>query len=161
MAYDINNSYFLDGKSLYGVFGIGVESGSADLLKFPDRKDSTSHDWLDENGIDIDLSRVFVSSREATFNMWLIAASEEDFWNKYNTFFGFVVKPGLRRLTITEHGKDYYVYYKKMGTLTRFTRIKETNEIALKFSVTFIEADPTTNTAPVFLVTQSGAFIIT
>lgn len=71
MPYDIKNSYFLDGYSLFQYFGVGVQSGSSDLLKFPDRKDSTTHDWQDENGIDIDLSRVFMASREATFNMWL------------------------------------------------------------------------------------------
>jgi hypothetical protein len=141
-------------------FGVGVESGSSDLLKFPDRKDSVTHDWIDENGIDIDLSRVFLASREATFNMWLLADDENDFWTKYNLFLSYLTKPGLRRLTISEFNRDYYVFYKKMVTLSRLTRIKDVNKVALKFSVTFIEQDPTTNAEPTFLVDDFSRFLI-
>jgi hypothetical protein len=161
MPYDIKQSYFLDGFSLYTYFGVGVQDGSSDLLKFPDRKDSTTHDWQDENGIDIDLSRVFLASREATFNMWLLADDENDFWTKYNLFLSYLTKPGLRRLTISEFNRDYYVFYKKMVTLSRLTRVKDVNKVALKFSVTFIEQDPTTNAQPIYLTDEFSRFIIT
>jgi hypothetical protein len=160
MAYDFKISYEIDGLALYPAFGVGVESGSDDLLKFPKRKDSTSHDWLDENGIDVDLTRVFLESREATFDMWLMADNEDDFWTKYNNFCAYMVKPGLRRLTIAELGKDYFVYYKEMKTLSRLTRIKETNKVAIKFTITFEEPDPTTSTEQVFIVDGEGSFII-
>lgn len=161
MPVDVKNTYFIDGYSLYTYFGIGVESGSADFLKFPDRKDSTSHDWKDENGLDVDLTRVFLAAREATLNMWLLADDENDFWTKYNLFLSSVTKPGLRRLTVSEFDRDYYVYYKKMVTLTRLTRIKDTTKIGLKFSVTFIEQDPTTNAQPTYIVDNFNRFIIT
>jgi hypothetical protein len=152
--------FYIDGYDLYIYFGIGVESGSSDLLKFPDRKDSVTHDWIDENGIDIDLSRVFLASREATLNMWLLADDENDFWTKYNLFLSYLTKPGLRRLTISEFNRDYDVFYKKMVTLSRLTRIKDVNKVALKFSVTFIEQDPTTNAEPTFLVDDFSRFLI-
>lgn len=161
MAYDVRTSYYIDGYSLYATFGVVVTTGSSDLLQFAERKESTTHDWLDENGIDVDLSRVFLKSREATFQMWIIADSEADFWNKYNGFLSFLTKPGLRRLTITEHSKEYYVYYKKSAVFQRFTRIKDVDKIACKFSLTLIEKDPTTNAVSEFIVSEGNRFIIT
>jgi hypothetical protein len=161
MAVDINTLYFLDGYSLYKYFGVGVESGSDQLLEFPERKDSISHDWLDEHGLDIDLTRVFLKSREVTFQMWIVADGEADFWNKYNLFLSFLTKPGLRRLTITEHSREYFVYYKKATAYKRFTRIKDTNQVLSKFSLTLIEKDPTQNVVSDFIVDEFTRFIIT
>ena len=161
MAYSISNSYYLDGLSLFDYFGVGVESGSSDLLKPPDRKDSISHDWMDENGIDIDLSRVFLQSREATFQMFIIANDEADFWNKYNAFISYLQKPGTRRLTISEFSKDFFVFYKSCKTFDRFTRIKDSGKVACKFTLVLIEKDPTAAQAPTFLIEETGRFIIT
>lgn len=161
MPYSIGNSYYIDGLSLYNYFGVGVEDGSNDLLKPPDRKDSISHDWTDENGIDIDLSRVFLQSREATFQMFILADNEADFWNKYNAFVSYLQKPGTRRLTISEFNKDFYVFYKSCKTFARFTRIKEVNKVACKFTLVLVEKDPSASEAPTFLITEDSRFIIT
>ena len=161
MSYDITTSYFVDGFSLYNYFGVGVESGSDDLLQFPDRKDSISHDWEDENGVDVDLTRVFLKEREATFKCFILANDETDFWNKYNLFLSYLTKPGTRRLTITEHGRDYFIYYKKSNAYKRFTRILSSNQIACKFDLTVVEPDPTSNRVETYLVTEAGSFIIT
>ncbi len=56
---DPSNRYYIDGIDLWTTFRIGVEKGSDDFLKIPQRKESTTHDWQDEDGIDIDLTRNF------------------------------------------------------------------------------------------------------
>jgi hypothetical protein len=49
-----------------------------------------------------------------------------------------------------------------MVTLSRLTRgLKDVNKVALKFSVTFIEQDPTTNAQPIYLTDEFSRFIIT
>jgi hypothetical protein len=133
-------------------------------LRFPERKDSISHDWKDENGIDVDLSRVFLASREATFSCNFLAANEADFWTKYNSFIYILRQPGLRRLEIAEFGRSFYLYYKSCPSYARFTRIKRgTNAgmISCKFQITLVEKNPTFDSGNVYLITDAVKFIIT
>lgn len=161
MAYPIGQ-YFIDGKDLFLVFGIVVESGSDDLLKFPERKDSESYDWQDENGIDIDLSRVFFGSREINLQCSMHAKDEADFWNKRQAFMATLAQPELRRLEVTELSSSFYVYYKSCPTFTRFTRIKRSSAAGVsKFSITFIEKSPTIDSSNVYMITDDNRFMIT
>ncbi len=153
--------YFIDGIDLWQTFGIGVEDGSDDLLKIPEAKDRTSHDWLDESGIDIDLSRTFLKPREVSLKCFIISNSESDFWTKFNQFIQLLIKPELRRLSITEHDKNYYVYYQDNNIYERFTRIKNSSKIACKFTLTLVEKNPAFSNGQTFLVDEDNRFIIT
>lgn len=154
------NRYYLDGADLWLYYKVGVESGSDDLLKMPKRKESITHNWLDENGIDVDLSRVFVEAKDIELKCHIIADSEADFWENYNRLQTTLKKPGLRRLTITEFGRDFFVYYKECNIYTRFTRIKSVNKVACKFSLKLTETVPQL-TEQTFIVDESTQFIIT
>jgi hypothetical protein len=159
-----DKKYFIDGIDLWIAFGMIVEGGSDDLLKFPERKDSISHDWQDANGIDIDLSRVFFKARDFSLRMSIIAASPADFWEKYNYFLAQMAQPGVRRLTIGEFDRSFYVYYRKCSAFTRFTKLK--NEagqklIGCKFTVDFTEKEPTLNNLDTYIIDEAGRFIIT
>ncbi|GAA0561515.1 hypothetical protein [Chitinophaga japonensis] len=163
MAYP-TGQYYMDGADLWLVYGITISAGSDDLLKPPARKDSISHDWEDENGIDIDLSRVYLQSREVTLQCNLLADSEVDFWNKYNSFFAMLIKPDLRRLEVSELSKSFYVYYKEFPSFTRYTRIKKgpnAGKIAAQFQVTLVEAEPQIDSSNVYVIDEMNRFIIT
>lgn len=163
MAYPVGQ-YYIDGSDLYMVFGITVESGSDDLLKFPSRKESISHNWQDENGIDVDLSRVFFEAREATFSCNFIANSQADFWTKYNSFIYKMMQPGLRRLEVSEFDKSFYVYYKDCPSYARYTKIKkgpDAGKILCKFQITFVESKPVLDSSNVYIITDDTKFLIT
>lgn len=163
MAYP-SGQYFMDGKDLFLVYGIIIEAGSDDLLKFPDRKDSISHDWMDENGIDIDLSRVFFEPREISLQCAILANNGTDFWNKYGAFLAMLAQPDLRRLEVTELSSSYYVFYKQCTSFTRFTRIKigsNAGKVASKFTLTLVEKAPAIDSSNVYLITDDNRFLIT
>lgn len=151
--------YFIDGADLWTYYGVGVESGSDDFLKMPKPKERTTHDWTDENGIDVDLSRTFVEPKEAELKCHLIANDENDFWIKYQRLLATLLQPGLRRLSITELNRDFYVFYKEMAQYQRFTRLQHTNLVACKFGIKFIEKSPDL-TGQTFLINETNQFLI-
>jgi len=163
MAYPIGQ-YYIDGADLYMIYGVTISAGSDDLLKYPKRKESITHDWLDENGVDVDLSRVFLESREVTLQCNFIVRSKAEFWPKYSAFIAMLIKPGLRRLELSEFGKSYYVYYKECSSFTRFSRIASgpaTGKIACKFTITLVEKNPTIDASNVYIITDDNRFMIT
>lgn len=156
-----SNRYYIDGADMWETYRVGVESGSDDFLKMPRRKESISHDWKDENGLDVDLTRVFLEAKTIELKCHILAESEAQFWLYYEAFLYKLTRPGLRRITVTELGKDFYVYYDDCTIYQRFTRIRGSNLVACKFNLKLIEKLPTSGTAPTFLVSQNDLFIIT
>lgn len=154
------NRYFIDGADLWTNFKVGIESGSDDFLKMPKRKSSIQHDWSDENGLDVDLSRAFFEAKNIELKCHIIADNEADFWSNYNKFLGVLAKPGNRRLTVTELGRDFYVYYTECSIYTRFTRLLQSNKVACKFNLKLVEPIPDL-TVQTFLVDEANKFIIT
>jgi hypothetical protein len=152
--------YFLDGMDFWTNFSMIVESGSDDFIKFPDRKDSITHDWLDSNGLDVDLTRVTFKDRNIVLKMAIIVSTPEEFWLKRNAFLAQWSQPGTHRLTSTELGQSFYVFYKSCGSFSRFTRLQNTNKIACKFTITVNEPGPTFDNNDVFLVDDDGRAIV-
>lgn len=165
MAYP-SGQYYFDGADLFTVYGMVMEdrSFSDALLKFPDRKDSISHDWEDENGLDIDLSRTYLKEREATANITLYATDESDFWDKYHRFLNMLRQPGVRRVEIAELSSSYYMFYKGCSSFTRQTRLKAIPygaKIVAQFSITMAEPNPQLDNNNVYLIDEEGRFLIT
>jgi len=146
---------------LWTSFGMFIESGSDDFLKFPDRKDSITHDWMDANGQDVDLTRVFLKDRNITLKMAIVAIDEVDFWQKRNAFLAQWSQPGTHRLTVTELGQSFYVFYKSCSSFSRFTRLLNANKIACKFTIIVNEPAPTFDNNDVFIVDEDGRFLVT
>lgn len=157
---DATGRHFLDGMDLWTTFGMLVESGSDDFLKYPDRKDSITHDWQDSNGLDVDLSRPLFKDRDITLKMAIIVSSEEEFWTKRNAFLAQWAQPGTHRLTVGEFQQTFYVYYKSCASFSRFTRILDATKIACKFTLVVSEPAPTFDNNDVFLVDEDGRFIV-
>ncbi|MBC9913190.1 hypothetical protein [Chitinophaga varians] len=163
MAYP-TGQYFIDGMDLWVVFSIIVAAGSDDLLKLPARKDSISHDWLDENGTDVDLSRVFFESREINLECGMIANDEADFHNKFTAFKAVIAQPQLRRLESSELSSSFFVYYKDCSSFVRATRIKagpNAGKVAAKFTLVLVEKSPTIDSSNVFMITDDNRLMIT
>ena len=156
--------YYMDGKDLFLVYGVIVEKGMDDLLKIPDRKDSIEHDWKDENGLDVDLSRVFFEAREVSLQCAILADTDADFFNKYTGFIAMLAQPDLRRLEVSSLSRSFYVFYKSCTSWVRETKVRgrgEGEKIGFKFTITFIEKNPTIDSSNVFMITDDNMFMIT
>ena len=132
-----------------------------DFLKLPKRKESITHNWFDENGLDIDLTRTFLEAKEVVIKCVIIADNEVRFWDQYNRFLSLLIKPGTRRLTVNVFNMDYYVYYKDCSIYSKLTAFKQTGKLICKFNLTVVEKVPGFQNLPTFLVEESGKFIIT
>lgn len=154
--------YYINGKDLWVTFGVALEKGStSDFLKFPEAKETIEHDWMDSNGIDVDLSRIFYKQKTIAMKCFLVANNEAEWWTKYNQFFAELTLPGLKRFEISEFSKSFYIYYKDCSNFSRFTRIKNATKIVVEFTLTVIEQEPKFDTNNVFLIDETGRFIVT
>lgn len=161
---DLSGRWFIDGIDLYTAFGIFIEEGSADLLKYAPKKESIEHDWKDANGREVDLSRIFFDQREVVLNMAIICTSAEDFWTKYQQFISQMIQPGLRRLTLASHGeRSYYVYYKECNNYRAVKALtgEDSGMFAHRFSLVIVEPEPQVDASHQFLVDEEGHYIIT
>lgn len=159
---DASGYYFIDGKDIWTVFGMFVEEGTDDFLKYPAKKDSITRDWRDANGVDVDVSQYFFTERPITLRMGMVVENEAEFWTKYNYFIAQMVTTGLRRVEPKELGeRSFYCYYKECGSFTRFTRLKGTTKIGIKFTLSLVEPGPQLESDTVFIVDEEGTFIVT
>lgn len=159
---NLSGMYAIDGIDLWDNYGVTVETGGLDgFLKLPKRKDSIQHDWQDEDGLDIDLSRTFFEAREIPINCVVVADSEAEFWTKYNGFLNALKKPGTRRLSVNPFGTDYYIFYKDCTIWQKLTNFKNSNKLVCRFTLTVIEKNPGFQNTPVYIVDEAGKFLIT
>jgi hypothetical protein len=161
---NLSGYYFIDGKDIWTAYNIFVESGSDDFLQYPAKKESITHDWMDSNGIDVDLSRVFLEPREITLRCAIIVTSSDQFWQKYTGFIADLTQPGTRRIEVAEFGsRSFNVHYKSCNDFTRLTRVKEgtTTKIACKFTLVLVEPVPVLDNGNIFIVDEDGRFLVT
>ena len=133
----MNNLYKIDGIDLYGAFGFIAASGSDDFLKLPTRKDPPSHNWLEDNNIEYDLSAPAFMDKSAVLNGHIVAISEADFWDKYQSLWSLLSTPGQRILEVVELAQSFKVFYKSSPLSKRLTRIKGSVKIAVEVSLEF------------------------
>jgi hypothetical protein len=158
--------WYLDGIDIFSAFAIAIKEGTAGFLQTPERKDSIVHSWSDQNGLDVDTSKIYFKERSITLNCWLFTETETEFWQKRNAFLSQISKPGLRRLTFTSHqGRSYFVVYQSTSGYrqipARTLRNIPDNMILHEFSITVLEPSPQIEYGDTFLVADDGAFIIT
>lgn len=166
---DVTGLSWIDGIDLWTAFSMFFEKASTDLLKYAPKKDSITHDWMDSNGIDVDLSRYFFKERTITINCAIIADNEADFWNKHDSFIATLTQPGTRRLELKSHNnRSYFIFYKECNNYTQVLSVKgndETlfgpNKVAAKFSIVVIEPNPQIDSNNVYIITEDGHFLIT
>jgi len=162
---DVSGYFFIDGIDLFTTFGMIIEEGSADFLKYPPKKAGIEHDWMDANGREVDLSRIFFDQREGVLNMAIFATTEDEFWTRHNQFISQMIQPGTHRLTLKSHGeRSYYIYYKECNNYKKgkpLTGNGEANLVAYRFSIVVVEPEPQVDSSHVFLVAEDNVFIIT
>jgi len=137
------NSILIDGRDGWKDFGILVlKDGWNDWLSFPETKPPFSHDWGDEDGIEVDLNEVYVKEKNVSLKFVFVAGSQKEFWEKYHALRDALLSPGLRLIYINEIGRLFKVYYSKCSDIEKFTRLKNVDKIAVGMTVEFIMPNP-------------------
>lgn len=155
--------WFIDGIDLFGTFGLFIEEGSADFLKFPPKKSSIEHDWQDSDGRDVDLSRIFFDQREGTLNIAIISTDMADFFDKQMAFIAQMKQPGTRRFTLKSHGeRSYYIYYKECNNFKPVKALtgEDTGYFAHRFSMVVVEPEPVIDAQHLFIIDHDDNYLI-
>ena len=131
-AYDT-----LNGKNLLNMFNMVIQTGTEQLLEYPERKDTLTNDWAEENGQDYDLVEVRFKDQEVTLSCAIMTNDDTAFWVAYYAFFTEMTKPGFQNLYIWDHSKTYQVFYKKTGSFKKsLKRLKNIDRVFVKFQIT-------------------------
>lgn len=161
-----NGLWRIDGIDLWSTYGIVLEEGSADFLKYAPKKESITHDWKDSHGIDVDLSRIFLGPKEGVLNFAILAKTTQEYFDKHDAFINLWIKSGTRRLEIASHNdRSYFIYYKETNNYNQLAPLKpgsplEEYTIAHRFSMVVVEPEPKIYPGNVYIVTEDGKFLI-
>lgn len=129
----------LNNKNLWAEFGCIIQTNTAELLHFPERKESLTNDWAEENGKEYDLHSPKFHDKIVTLKCLFIAYTESDFWRHYNAFFQEWKKSGWQQLYIDDHAKTYQCFYKKTENFQKLTkRIKNVAKIVVSFEIILV-----------------------
>ncbi|MDO5607644.1 MAG: hypothetical protein Q4G08_04215 [Capnocytophaga sp.] len=129
----------INGKNMYADFGLIIQTGTASLLAFPERKETHSNDWREENGTEYDLGMPRFNDKEVVLNGAFMADDDASFWRHYDAFFDELKKPGWQRLYIADHGRTYSFFYRKSGEFQKSSRrLKGVNKVFVKFEITIV-----------------------
>lgn len=135
----------IDGLDAYSEYGFIILKGSMeDWLLFPEMKDPFSHNWKDENGLEVDLDNRYLKDKQVTLKVLFVADSEMEFWSNYKKTLGMLTQPGIRKIYYREMDKEFEVYYTKSTAPTAFTRLKDVNKVAVGMTLHFAMPDPST-----------------
>lgn len=135
----------IDGVDAYSEYGFIILKGSMESwLLLPEMKNPFSHDWKDENGLEVDLDERYAKSKDVTLKVLFIAETEVEFWENYKRTLEKMTSPGLRTMYYREMDKEFEVYYTKSSAAKTYTRLKNVNKICVEMTFHFTMPDPTT-----------------
>ncbi len=160
---NLSNKYFIDGIDLWSYLGVVIEKGSLDdFLRYAKRKESITHNWKDENGLDVDTSRVYLEARDISIVFFIIADNEANFWLHYDQFIALLARPGERRFSVTDFNRDYFVIFKECSTYDKLTHFKNSTKLFCRFNLKLLELKPSLAAIPeIYITDHQGRFLIT
>lgn len=127
----------LNSKNLQNEYKLVIQTGTVEFLTFPERKDSLTNEWREENGTETDLELVRFKDKEINLTCIFITQNDEEFWTCYDSFFAEITKPGYQNLFIYDHSKTYQVFYKKTNSFKKVSKkIKDVPKVGVKFNLT-------------------------
>lgn len=115
--------YLIDGTDI-STLGIYVSQGSG-YLDGHKRKITYRHDWIDEDGEDVDLTKFVKEARNFSFECFVIGETIEDAIAKINGLLVIIDQPGVRTLEI--------LYYGTTKKITRKCFREEAVKVVKKF----------------------------
>lgn len=154
--------FILNGQDLETTYGVIITNGVNAMMALPDRKASVSHDFPEQDGLDIDLTQPRFSARAFVFNCVLHAISIQDLQNKYFALFTMLRGAGSYQLFNSFLNLTINIYYTKQSNIGNiYKSVKNGVEgYAIKFDLNFNETNPDDNIPNIYLTNQDGQFLI-
>lgn len=115
--------YLIDGTDI-ATLGVHVSQGSG-YVDGHKRKIAYRHDWVDEDGEDVDLSTFKKEARDFRFDCFVIGDTIEDAIGKLEGLLAIIDLPGVRTLEI--------LYYGTTKKITRKCYREEAVKVVKKF----------------------------
>lgn len=134
---------YINGKDAFTTWGISMEDGGLSaLMTPPPMKEMAESKRRTAHGKTVYYSNQKVDEREITLPIHILAASKDEFFERYNAFCEDVLKGGYLKIN-TKYQEDVY-YRCYFLSCTQFSEL--VREIA-KFSLKLVEPDPTNRAA--------------
>lgn len=125
-------------NELLSNFGTVILTGTEELLAFPERKETYSNDWAEQNGEEYDLSAPKFKDKEVSLKLGILADNDVQFWQNHRRLFAHLKREGILKLYIYDHSREYDVFYKKSSSFKKSTkRLKNVEKVFVKFEITF------------------------
>jgi hypothetical protein len=100
----------INGINIFTEYDIAIESKQG-FLDMPKRKPHITHSWDDEDGIEIEDTKYYFTSRELTINGVLKSDTATDFINKLEAFETELASKNKHHLQFNDLSKVYLVYF--------------------------------------------------
>jgi hypothetical protein len=140
---DMRGHLTVDGRDAWSDLGFIVLNGSMEeWFLYPGVKERFSHDWKDEDGIEVDLEHVYLKEKKTSLNFYFVSDSEIEFWNNYKKTLDLLTSPGLRTIYYRAMDKEFSVYYTEASKPKRLKGPKNVAEIVMGMTVHFVMPDP-------------------
>lgn len=155
----VQEGYMLDDID-FSRFGIYVLEGTEDNLnKAPNVRENLSVKSKDIPGLKYDSESVFYRAKDVQLKLFISADRIDEFWRRWNSFFGVLLKPELHRFYKDSTLEEFECYYKS-NSVTKFD-ISQSGKVWCEFTVTlrFTCVRPDGN--EIILATEDGAIVIT
>lgn len=98
-GYTPATPFLIDNINIWTAYGIIVKK-SEGIPSIPKRKPTMSVDWQDAHGEAIDLTTIYLESKEIQLSCWMMAATKLELQEKFQTFIDAVLSVGIHRLQI-------------------------------------------------------------
>ena len=129
----------INGNNLLSKYGMVIQTGTAGLLIFPERKSYLTNSWRERHGEERDLSLPKLEDKEVMLSCAFMADNDADFWANYNAFFTEITKAGWQSLYIDDHSKIYNVAYVATSDFKKTSkRLKNVAKVFVTFKLTLI-----------------------
>ena len=127
----------INNKNLFDEYGLVIQTGRAELLRFHKRKKTYENDWREEDGKEYDLDNVVLEDKEVTLQCAFMADNDGDYWENYNAFFSEITQSGWQELFINDHDeKLYYFFYLDSSNFKISSKkLKGVSKVFVKFNL--------------------------
>lgn len=130
----------MDSQDFYTQYKVVVEKVTGVLGVLP-TKSPVVHEWKDDHGIDVDLSKRYRESREIIVKAYIVGTSNSDYVTKINAFQSALLAAGFRRLKFQNINKTYMVYTSEGAVIDKLSPWGASQVIG-RFALRFIEPYP-------------------
>jgi hypothetical protein len=159
---NLSGKHSIDGNDVFTSFGLVVESGGNDFLRFPKLKEPLSQDWPDQNGKEYDLSSPVFEEKNPVLTVVIIADTIAQFWIYHKAFFTALRQPGTKRFYIAAYERSFYIFYRDNTALTKLVKFNQYGgKIGVRYQLALTEPVPSFWLPFNYLVDKDGNKLIT